>query len=57
MERLRRIIVKSITNAIKPEIMIIESACDLQSCAGQQAGYEATVHVMSQIFAEVMDGF
>ncbi len=49
-EVLRRIIGKSIIYTIKPQIM--ESAGNLQLCAGQQAGCESAVHAMSHIFAE-----
>ena len=49
-EVLRRIIGKSIIYTIKPQIM--DSAVDLQLCAGQQAGCESAVHAMSHIFAE-----
>ena len=48
-EVLRRIIGKSIIFAIKPQIM--ESAGNVQLCAGQPAGCEAAVHAMSEIFA------
>ncbi|XP_028417275.1 uncharacterized protein LOC114541674 [Dendronephthya gigantea] len=48
-EVLRRIIGKSIVFA-KPQIM--DSAGDLQLCAGQQSGCEAAVHAMSKIFEE-----
>ena len=49
-EVLRRIIRKAIIFTIKPHI--IDSVGDLQLCAGQEAGCEAAVHVMSEIFAE-----
>ena len=49
-EVLRRIIGKAINFTIKPHI--IDSAGDLQLCAGQPVGYEAAVHAMSEIFAE-----
>lgn len=49
-EVLRRIIGKAIISIVKPEI--IESAGSLQLCAGQQAGCEAAVHAMADIFAE-----
>ena len=47
---LRRIVGKAIIFTIKPEIL--ESAGDLQLCAGHPAGCEAAVHGMSEIFAE-----
>ena len=49
-EVLRRIIGKAIIFTIKPQIM--DSAGDLQLCAGQPAGCEAAVHAMSEIFME-----
>ena len=49
-EVLRRIIGKSITRAIKPDIL--ESAGSLQLCAGHTSGCEAAVHAMSDIFDE-----
>lgn len=49
-EVLRRIIGKAIISIVKPEI--IESAGSLQLCAGQQAGCEAAVHALADIFAE-----
>ena len=47
-EVLRRIIGKAIISTIKPQI--VQSAGYLQLCAGQQAGCEAAVHAMSEIF-------
>ena len=49
-EVLRRIIGKAVMSIIKPDI--IESAGNLQLCAGQQSGCEAAVHAMSDIFDE-----
>ena len=49
-EVLRRIIGKAIVAEIKPEIM--ESAGNLQLCAGQKAGCEAAAHAMREIFEE-----
>ena len=49
-EVLRRIIGKAILSVIKPEIL--SSAGNLQLCAGQAGGCEATVHAMSDIFEE-----
>ena len=49
-EVIRRIIGKAITTVIKSEIL--ESVGSLQLCAGQQAGCEAAVHAMSEIFEE-----
>ena len=49
-EVLRRIIGKAIIFVIRPEIM--ESAGNLQLCAGQKSGCEAAVHAMSELFKE-----
>ena len=49
-EVLRRIIGKAIIFTIKPHI--IDSAGDLQLCAGQPAGCEAAVHAILKMFAE-----
>ena len=49
-EVLRRIVGKAIIFTIKPQIL--ESAGDLQLCAGHPAGCKAAVHAMSEIFAE-----
>ena len=49
-EVLRRIIGKVIIDTISPEIL--KSAGPLQLCAGQQAGCEAAVHAMNDIFQE-----
>ena len=49
-EVLRRIIGKAIIFVIRPEI--IESAGNLQLCAGQKSGCEAAVHAMSELFKE-----
>ena len=49
-EVLRRIIGKAIIAEIKPDIM--ESAGNLQLCAGQKAGCEAAAHAMKEIFEE-----
>ena len=47
---LRRIIGKSVISVVKPELM--ESAGNLQLCAGQEAGCEAAIHAMEEIFKE-----
>ena len=47
-EVLRRILGKVILNIIRPEIM--EAAGSLQLCAGQDAGIEAAIHAMRDIF-------
>ena len=49
-EVLRRIVGKTITAFFKEELK--ESAGPLQVCAGHNAGAEAAVHAMSQIFCE-----
>lgn len=49
-EVIRRIFGKTIINTIKGDIM--KSAGSLQLCAGQQAGCEAAVHAMNEIFHE-----
>ena len=49
-EVLRRIVGKAVVFVIKPEIM--SSAGNLQLCAGQQGGSEASVHAMTDIFDE-----
>ena len=49
-EVLRRIIGKSIISVIRPDI--VESAGNLQLCAGQPAGCEAAAHAMEEIFQE-----
>ena len=47
---MRRIVGKTITAAIKPDIL--SSAGSLQLCAGHQSGCEAAVHAMKDIFEE-----
>ena len=49
-EVLRRIVGKAIVTEIKPEIL--ESAGNLQLCAGQKGGCEAAAHAMREIFEE-----
>ena len=49
-EVLRRIVGKSIITILKPEIL--QSAGNLQLCAGQLGGCEAAVHAMGEIFDE-----
>ena len=49
-EVLRRIIGKSITMLLKPDIT--DAAGPLQTCAGQEGGIEAAVHAMKDIFNE-----
>eukprot|EP00794_Sanderia_malayensis_P014696 gene14696-biopygen11793 len=49
-EVLRRIIGKAVIQIVKSDIM--ESAGNLQLCAGQKAGSEAAVHAISDIFEE-----
>ena len=49
-EVLRRIVGKVIIATISPDI--VKSAGSIQLCAGQQAGCEAAVHAMNQIFQE-----
>ena len=49
-EVLRRIVGKAVISVIKPNIL--ESAGELQLCAGQKSGCEAAVHAMRDIFNE-----
>ena len=49
-EVLRRIIGKAVISEIRPDIL--ESAGNLQLCAGQKAGCEAAAHAMGDIFNE-----
>lgn len=49
-EVLRRIVGKAVVGEIKDDIM--ESAGNLQLCAGQKAGCEAAAHAMREIFEE-----
>ena len=49
-ETVRRIIGKSILSTIKTDIQ--EAAGTLQLCAGQEAGCEAAIHAMQQIFKD-----
>jgi hypothetical protein len=46
----RRIIGKSITRLLKPDIM--EAAGVTQLCAGQESGIEAAIHAITQLFSE-----
>eukprot|EP00794_Sanderia_malayensis_P017856 gene17856-biopygen15283 len=49
-EVLRRIIGKAVIQIVKSDIM--ESAGNLQLCAGQKAGSEVAVHAIPDIFEE-----
>ena len=49
-EVLRRIIGKAVMTELKPDIL--NSAGNLQLCAGQKAGCEAAAHAMGDIFEE-----
>ena len=49
-EACRRIIAKTILNVIGPDVM--EAAGPLQLCAGQDAGCEAAVHSIHQLYLE-----
>ena len=46
----RRIVGKSITHLLKPDIM--EAAGVTQLCAGQESGIEAAIHAIVQLFSE-----
>ena len=47
-EVLRRIVGKSITSVLKPEI--VESTAPIQVCAGLQGGVEAAIHAIRQMY-------
>ena len=49
-EVLRRIIGKSITSLLKPEIL--SSTAPLQACAGLQGGVEAAIHALRNIYED-----
>ena len=49
-EVIRRILGRAVMTTFRRNIL--ENACDLQLCAGQHAGCEATVHALSSIFSE-----
>ena len=49
-EVIRRIVGKIVLNVIKPDILL--SVGSVQLCAGQEAGCEAAIHAMNEIFLE-----